>query len=366
MSITRIVPTREGTFPMIDSPTITRARAPMRLGQAGRGTDLSPYCDTYGGAVLNVTINLFAYASILPRQDRKIVFEASDLGVAESFDLNADLSAAKLELHRGVYDRMMRQFADGRRVPLTLQTNVEAPAGSGLGSSSALVGAMVDAFRTCLSAPLGPYDVARLAFEVERHDLSLAGGRQDQYAAAFGGINFIEFLPEERVIVNPLRIGSSVINELECKLVTCFSGRSRNSATIIDRQTKAVKTAKPKALDALHQLRLDCVEMKRALMVGDFRRMADLLNQSWAAKKATASGISTGEIDRIFDTAMAEGALAGKVSGAGGGGFMFFLVEPHRRQHLLDALNRAGGEANSVKFSERGCESWHLAAPIAA
>lgn len=345
---------------------ITRARAPLRLGLAGGGTDLSPYCDIHGGAVLNVTINRFAYASILPRDDGQVVFEASDMALAERFGPDDPLEGGRLALHRGVYLRMMRQFNRGRRLGLTLQTNVEAPAGSGLGSSSALVVAMVDAFRTHLGAPLGPYDVARLAFEIERLDLGLAGGRQDQYAAAFGGINYMEFLPEDRVIVNPLRISPEVINELECTLVTCFSGTSRNSADIIDRQTANMRAEKPKAIAALHQLRDDCVEMKRALMVGDFARMAELLNHSWRVKQATAKGISSGLIDEIFAMALREGALAGKVSGAGGGGFMFFLVEPQNRHRLLERLNEAGARASSVKFSERGSESWNHAPRQAA
>ncbi|MFZ2872095.1 hypothetical protein [Zavarzinia sp.] len=338
----------------------TRARAPLRLGLAGGGTDLSPYCDQFGGAVLNVTIDRYAFASIIPRADNRVCFMSDDTGVEESFEIDQPLSAAKLLLHRGVYQRMMTEFNGGRRAPMTIRTTVDAPAGSGLGSSSALVVALVDAMRSVLSAPLGPYDVARLAFEIERIDLALSGGRQDQYAAAFGGLNFIEFLSNDRVIVNPLRVSDAIANEFECSLVTCFSGRSRQSAEIIDRQTAGLKSAGSATIEAMDRLKYDAIEMKRALLVGSIPRMAEIMNDSWKAKQLTASGVSTARIDELFQVALNNGAQAGKVSGAGGGGFMFFIVSPEHRFSLLHALNEAGGQATPVNFVNRGVETWQV------
>jgi D-glycero-alpha-D-manno-heptose-7-phosphate kinase len=337
-----------------------RARAPLRLGFAGGGTDLSPYCDQFGGAVLNATIDRFAFASILPNPDNQVKFVADDIGVAESFGAGASLTGTKLNLHRGVYERMMRDFNAGNPIPMTVKTTVDAPAGSGLGSSSALVVALVDAFRTVMDAPLGQYDVARLAFEIERHDLGLAGGRQDQYAAAFGGINFIEFLHDDRVIVNPMRVTDAIRYELESSVVICFSGRSRESAEIISRQTSGLLKGSTKTIEAMHQLKADAVNIKQLLLTGDIEGMAGILNHSWIAKKATAEGISTARIDELFDIAMQSGAIGGKVSGAGGGGFMFFLVHPEHRYGLIEALNRSGGMASPVKFTERGCETWQF------
>lgn len=336
----------------------TRARAPLRLGLAGGGTDLSPYCDTFGGAILNVTIGRYAFASILPRSDGQVVFVADDIGVSET--LGSGTVKNDLLLHRGVYERMIRDFNGGVHLPVTIKTTVDAPAGSGLGSSSALVVAMVDGLREVLGAPLGQYDVAHLAWEIERRDLGLSGGRQDQYAAAFGGVNFIEFLENDRVIVNPLRVSGAIYNELESSIVVCFSGRSRRSAEIIDRQTASMKTADSAALDALHQLKNDALAMKQALLVGNIDLMAEILNHSWKAKQATASGVSTEAIDRLFETAMSHGALAGKVSGAGGGGFAFFLVHPEHRYRLIEALNAAGGQASPAKFTSQGSEVWRF------
>jgi len=186
-----------------------RARAPLRLGLAGGGTDLSPYCDQFGGAVLNVTIDRYAFATCTPRDDGRIVFDADDLGLSEDW-LPGQEASGQLKLHQAVYSRMIREFGSGQPIPVTLRSTVDAPAGSGLGSSSALVVALVDVMRELLDAPLGVYDVARIAYEIERIELQLSGGRQDQYAAAFGGMNFIEFLAGDRVVVNPLRAHRSV------------------------------------------------------------------------------------------------------------------------------------------------------------
>ncbi len=343
-----------------DSRTTIRARAPLRLGLAGGGTDLSPYCDEFGGAVLNTTIDRFAYAFITPRDDGKVVFRARDLNWEEVLDAAAELPQARLLLHRGVYERMVRDHNRGQPIAATITTTVDAPLGSGLGSSSALVVALVDAFRTLFGAPLGQYDVAHLAFEIERLDLELAGGKQDQYAAAFGGTNFIEFLANDRVIVNPLRVSDSARNEFESSLVICFSGRSRDASEVIEQQTAGMMDHSIRALAALDRLKADAIEMKNALLAGDVRAMARILEDSWRAKKMTASGISTDRIDALCDLAFDNGALAGKVSGAGGGGFVMFIVDPENRLALLDALNAAGGLAGPVKFAERGCETWQV------
>lgn len=337
--------------------TKIRARAPLRIGLAGGGTDISPYCDEFGGAVLNVTIDRFAFASCIPRSDDQVAFEADDIDICEYWSEDPP-EAPQLRLHWGVYQRMMKDFNGGRRVPLTLRTTVDAPAGSGLGSSSALVVAMVDALREILAAPLGPYEVARLAYDIERNDLGLSGGAQDQYAAAFGGINYIEFLGDNRVIVNPLRARRNVFCELESSLVVCFSGQSRESARIIDQQTSVMKAHEGPAMDALHRLKHDALEMKRAFTEGDIDRMAAVLRSSWEAKKATARAVSNQRIDDLLEVGLKNGALAGKVSGAGGGGFIFFFVHPENRFRLMSALRAADGEPTSVKFTETGCETW--------
>lgn len=346
-----------------DAAKVVRARAPLRLGLAGGGTDLAPYSDEYGGAVLSITIDRYAYAYILPRTDGRVVFRAQDLGVTEDFATPDEVASANLFLHRGVYDRIRREFNGGRHISATFTTGVDAPMGSGLGSSSALVVALVEAFRHLLSLPLGPYDVAHLAYEIERVDLALSGGKQDQYAAAFGGANFVEFLRGDRVIVNPLRVPDDVLNELESSMIVAFSGQSRSSSAIIDTQKSAMRAKDAGALAALHQLKIDAQEMKMSLLRGDILGMGSVLARSWLAKKATASGVSNPRIEGLYDLAMRHGAIAGKVSGAGGGGFMMFMARPETRHDVIAALNAAGSVAGPVKFTSIGVESWGVMAP---
>ena len=338
---------------------VVRARVPLRLGLAGGGTDLSPYSEAHGGAVLNITIDRYAYAFIEPSADGRTHFIAPDLEVEESFAAEDGMfQGAKLALHAGVARRMIAGFGGGRMAPFRLTSFVDAPPGSGLGSSSALVVALVEAFAARLAAPLGPYDIAHLAFEVERIDLGLAGGKQDQYAATFGGANFIEFLPGDRVIVNPLRVSPAMLNELETSMVICFTGVSRASETIIAEQQRNMALADGAALENLHRLKRDAIEMKLALLRGEIEHMAEILNRSWRAKKGTAAGISTGVIDRLLADAFAAGAIGGKVSGAGGGGFMMFFVPPARRMAVLRALRAGGAQAGGVHFTRGGAESW--------
>jgi len=229
---------------------IIRSKAPLRLGLAGGGTDVSPYCDEYGGAVLNATINMYAYCSIEPTKDNRIEFIAPDRN--ESF---TDISSTCIEidnsllLHKGIYNRIVKDFNKGKPLSFRMTTYADAPAGSGLGSSSTMVVAILKAYMEWLNLPLGDYDLASLAYEIERKDLNLSGGKQDQYAATFGGFNFIEFFNENRAIVNPLRIKNWIKNEVENSLVLYYTGVSRESATIIDDQIKNTQAKAEKSLD---------------------------------------------------------------------------------------------------------------------
>jgi D-glycero-alpha-D-manno-heptose-7-phosphate kinase len=336
-----------------------RARSPLRLGLAGGGTDLSPYCDEHGGVVLNATIDRFAYAHVFPSNNGKLVFRARDVGEEEEIDPRSELPVQQgLILHRGVYRHVMDQYCNGERIPLTVSTTIDVPAGSGLGASSALVVALIEAFRCALQLPMGPYDVARLAFEIERRDLMLAGGRQDQYAAAFGGVNFMEFLPNDRVIVNPLRIRRDYLNEFESSLVVCFTGQSRRSDTIIKEQVSGLKALNADTIASMHQLKQDAVDMKIALLNGDLRAVASILGHSWVAKKRTAAGVSNAKVEEIYELAMKFGAWSGKVSGAGGGGFLMLMTDPENRYRLISALNEAGAQASPAKITFEGVEGW--------
>lgn len=337
-----------------------RSRAPLRLGLGGGGTDLAPYCDDFGGVVLNATIDRYAYAHLSPRNDGKVLLKADDLDKEEWLDCSLDFNIRQgLCLHRAVYRHMMLHHNCGRAAPLTLTTTIDVPAGSGLGASSALTVAIIEAFVTVLQLPLGPYEIAQLAFDIERRQLGLAGGKQDQYASAFGGFNFTEFLKGGvGVIVNPLRLRKSYLNEFESSLVICFSGESRESGDIIKQQVHGLHELDEATLEAMHQIKEHAHAMKALILSGNIRGMAGVLKESWLSKKRTASSVSNSTVERLLDVAMAAGAWAGKVSGAGGGGFIMLLTDPEKRYALIRALNDAGGLASSVKLTFDGVEAW--------
>jgi D-glycero-alpha-D-manno-heptose-7-phosphate kinase len=338
-----------------------RARAPLRLGLAGGGTDVSPFSDEHGGQVLNATIDLYAQAILEPGDDGRVVFAAEDRQETVDLPASAELPDAEpLRLHRGIYRHVVRRFNGGRPLSLKLTTWADAPAGSGLGTSSTMVVCMLQAYSEWLQLGLGEYEIAHLAFEIERLELGLTGGKQDQYAATFGGFNFIEFGAADRVLVNPLRVKEWVVSELEASTVLYYTGQSRESAHIIQRQIDNTRAGNSRSLDAMMALKLDAVAMKEAILRGDLARYAEVLGRSWTAKKQMAQGITNADIDAVFDSAIAAGALAGKISGAGGGGFMMFFVPPGKRMRVLRELARFPGEVMNFHFTGVGAQGWSM------
>jgi D-glycero-alpha-D-manno-heptose-7-phosphate kinase len=337
-----------------------RSRAPLRLGLGGGGTDLAPYCDDFGGVALNATIDRYAYAHLSAREDDRVVFKADDLDLEETLPCSLDFDITEgLCLHRAVYRHMMVHHNENRPAPLTITTTVDVPAGSGLGASSALTVALIEAFVTAMQLPLGPYEVAQLAVDIERRQLNLMGGKQDQYAAAFGGFNFIEFLKDGvGVIVNPLRLRADYLAEFESSLIICFSGQSRESADIIKRQVAGLRQLDDATREAMHEIKDHALSMKAHLLGGNIPAVADVLNQSWISKKKTASTISNSTVEHLLEDAMSAGAWAGKVSGAGGGGFIMLLTDPELRYRLIRRLNAAGGQASAVKLTFEGVQAW--------
>lgn len=338
-----------------------RARAPLRLGLAGGGTDVAPYCDLHGGFVMNATIDKYAYAMVQESADSYWHLESleHDAHWSAAYAGLSDVTMPDvLALLAGCWQRISRDYLNSELPPIHLRTWSDAPPGSGLGSSSTLVVAIVTALAEYFSLPLGKYEIAHLAYEIERKDLQLSGGKQDQYAAAFGGFNFMEFHPEDRVIVNPLRIKEWVAQELEASLVLYFTGVSRESARIIDEQVKNSRSNSGRSIEAMHELKQEAVLMKDALLKGDFDAFADIFQRGWLAKKCTASSISNPMIDDIERVAMANGACAAKVSGAGGGGFMMFVCDPNERIRLVRALSEQGGKLLDFHFNRQGAVAW--------
>jgi D-glycero-alpha-D-manno-heptose-7-phosphate kinase len=339
---------------------IYRSKAPLRIGLAGGGTDVSPYCDLYGGAILNATVSLYAYANIEPLQENAIILQAVDRKEEQRFEWNTTLPTdGKLDLLKGVYNRIHRDYG----IPLSgfrLSTSVDAPAGSGLGTSSTLVVAIIGAFAEMLRLPLGEYDIAHLAYEIERHDLKMAGGRQDQYAATFGGVNFMEFFGEDKVIVNPLRIRQQYLFELENNLLLYYTDTSRESAKIIERQSKNVLDKQEKSIEAMHQLKHQAQMMKEALLKGRLHEIGEILDFGFRQKRQMAEGISNSRMEELYDTAKKAGATGGKISGAGGGGFMIFYCPGNTKYSVMNALEKFGGQCRPYQFVDHGLTSWTI------
>ena len=338
---------------------IIRARAPLRLGLAGGGTDVSPFCDIHGGYVLNATIDRYAYAFIKILNEPVIRFVATDQEKEDTHIMSSSINLnGNLDLHKAVYNEMIMQHNGGIPVSLELSTFCDAPAGSGLGSSSTLVVVMIRAFAELLNLPLDDYTIARLAFKIERVHCGLQGGRQDQYSATFGGFNFMEFYAEERAVINPLRIKSWIICELEASLVLFYTGISRESAKISADQSHNVKSNLSGTLEAMHGIKNEALVMKECLLRGDFEGIINSMRLGWESKKRSAQTVSNAQIDEIYDSAINAGALAGKVSGAGGGGFMLFFVPPEKRMQVIKTLKNHEGLVSNCHFTKYGSQSW--------
>ena len=341
---------------------VVRARAPLRLGLAGGGTDVSPYCDVHGGYVLNATIDRYAYAVIKTLDEPVVRFVATDQQVEKVRPAEVPLPLnGKLDLHKAVYNHIVQNFNGGRPISLELSTFCDAPAGSGLGSSSTLVVTMIRAFAELLNLPLDDHTIAHMAHQIERVDCGLQGGRQDQYSATFGGFNFMEFYADERAVINPLRIKNWILCELEASLVLYFTGVSRESAHIIADQSSNVKSGAVDALEAMHGIKREALAMKECLLRGDFPGLVESMRLGWENKKRSAKTVSNPHIDAICDAAIQAGALAGKVSGAGGGGFMWFFVPTEKRMDVIRTLNGFGGQVSNCHFTKHGTQAWRIA-----
>lgn len=335
---------------------LIRARAPLRISFCGGGTDVPPYCDERGGVVLSTTINRYATVTILPGDGaytvRSIDYDQSiSYGLDDPFVYNGQLDLAK-----GVIDHFRRH--EGLTSGLEVTLHNDAPPGSGLGSSSAVTVALVSGLVDLLRLPFNAYQVADLAYRIERLEVGIKGGKQDQYATAFGGFNLIEFHPGGTVLVVPLRLRPETIWELEHSLVFAYVGGGHFSDQIIEGQIRNYETRRTESVHAMDRLKVLTQDMKRALLVGDLSEFGELLHFAWESKRQMAKGITNHGIDELYDAALRAGALGGKMNGAGGGGFMMFVCDPQRRYAVQEALRKAGSQLASLTFVEPGVRTW--------
>jgi D-glycero-alpha-D-manno-heptose-7-phosphate kinase len=333
-----------------------RTKAPLRISFAGGGTDVPPYPEREGGCVLNATIDNYAWGSLRPRSDNRIRIESVDLGVSLECSVDSELNFdGHLDLVKATILRLQAQNSHGFDVFL----HSDAPPGSGLGSSSALIVGLVGLVKEFKNLPFTEYEIANLAYQIEREDLRIQGGHQDQYASSFGGFNFIEFYGEH-VIVNPLRIHQDIVNELEHNLLLCYTGTTRRSDRIIEDQTKRLEEKQEDTLRALREQKQLAMDMKNALLRRRLDDFGDLLHSAWESKKHLSPRISNNSIDEMYQAARKNGALGGKITGAGGGGYMLLYCQFEKKHRVAEALKHLGASATEFAFESRGLQTWKI------
>jgi D-glycero-alpha-D-manno-heptose-7-phosphate kinase len=336
----------------VNRETIIRARSPLRISFVGGGTDLPQYYEENGGAVLSSTINRYSHVNLYPREDKEIRIRSLDLGSFVNYHIDEE------PIYDGVLDlakAAIRRMGSERGFELDVQT--EAPPGSGLGGSSAVTSAILGAVRELTGVIVDSYELAELNYKVERVDLGVAGGKQDQYATVFGGFNVIEFF-RDRVLVTPLRLSRELLNELECHLMLCYTGKVRPSLGLVDKQVKYYQEKRPTTVASMKRLHEMVYEMKEALLKGYLQKFGELLDESLATKKIMNPHITDPHIDEMYELAKKHGAIGGKLLGAGGGGYLLLFVQGHRRHEVKEALEHAGGQFASFSFDRHGLQSW--------
>lgn len=341
------------------SRPVLRARAPLRVSFAGGGTDVVPFPQREGGAVLSATIGSYAYATLRPRADGHITVESHDYGTSIGYDVGTPFVLdGELDLPRAAIAQIMTLDGAIRSDGFDLFLHTNAPPGSGLGSSSAVMVAVIDLVARHCGLDLGPHEIARLAYRLERDDLQIPGGYQDQYAAAFGGFNYMEFRRDGEVVVNPLRVRPDTVHELEHNMLLAYTGRTRVSDHIIEDQVARYEMGHEEAVAGLRAQRDLADAMRVALLRGEVDEIGRLLGIAWQEKQRMSARISTPLIEDAVEAALAAGALGGKVTGAGGGGHMIFICEFERRHLVADELIRLGLSVSEFTFTKHGVTTW--------
>ncbi|MCL5959591.1 MAG: GHMP kinase [Chloroflexi bacterium] len=336
---------------------IIRSKAPLRISFGGGGTEVEPYLSERGGVILGTTIDKYAYGSLRLRDDREITVTSLDYDVVARFKMDEPLIYdGNLDLIKAVLQRLNGQ--NGHQ-GLDFFLHSDAPPGCGLGTSSTVVVALIGLFKHWLHLPLTNYQIADLAFQIERVDMGIRGGKQDQYAATFGGFNFIEFY-RDATIVNPLRVPSDVLNELHYNLLLCYTGKTRLGAHIIEAQVEGYVRRREDVIAAMDELKEVTIALKKALLQGRLTDFGGLLHEAWVNKKRMATQITDPQIDELYETARKHGALGGKMSGAGGGGYMFFYCQFDKKHIVAEQLERLGAQVTDFNFDFRGLQTWEV------
>ncbi len=333
---------------------LLRAKAPLRVSFAGGGTDVSPFVEREGGCVVSATINRYVHGTLRARPAPSVSIQALDFGTSVEYD------SRELTRYDGNFDLVKAAIArmcPGEPVGLELFLHADVPPGSGLGSSSSLVVTLVALLKEFRGLRLSKHEIAEMAYQIERVEMGIRGGYQDQYAAAFGGFNFIEF-SSEGVRVSPLNLASDTVNELEANLLLAYTGAPRLSSNIIEDQVSRYERSEQASIRSLRQLKALAVEVRDALLAGRLQDFGELLHAEWQTKQQLSPRIGTGRLNEVYDAARASGALGGKGAGAGGGGFVVVYCPFDRRHRIAEQLRAMGCAVFDMAFSGEGVQTW--------
>ena len=335
---------------------IIRSKAPLRISFGGGGTDVAPYKDEMGGVVLNATIDKYAYGTLNVDNGHNITVQSLDYDIVAKFDLEGELEYdGELDLVKAVLNNLNHGAPQG----CNFFIHSDAPPGSGLGSSSTMVVALLGLIKHWRKLPMTNYEMAEAAYHIERIDLGVRGGMQDQYAAVFGGFNLIEF-GSSAVIVNPLRIDKEIINELEYHLLLCYTGKTRLSGNIIATQVDNYERREVDVVKAMDELKQNAIELKNALLQNRLDDFGHLLHEAWLNKKRMAKQITNPQIEELYQVARKNGALGGKVTGAGGGGFLLLYCQFDKKHIIAQELEKLGGQVVHFTFEPQGVQTWEV------
>ncbi len=328
-------------------------RSPVRISFGGGGTDLPAYYEQFGGAVLSAAINKYFYTILGKRSDDRIQVISSDLRVFETWHDIANMSVRgnPLEIPLAV----LKEVHCDTAIDLFLAS--EIPPGTGLGSSASVCVNILKTLTTYLQQPLSKYNLAEQAFYIARHVLGKYIGKQDEYAAAFGGLNYISFHSDGTTQVEPVELEPAIMPELLSNLMLFFTGSAHSSWTILQEQEASTRTPGGATVEALHEVKMLAGRMRAALQRGDLRNFGELLHEGWQAKRRVSGKISTARIDQLYALALEHGALGGKITGAGGGGFLLLYSEPQNQQALRAAMSAHGIHEMNFGFDTQGAQA---------
>lgn len=347
---------------------IVRSRAPLRISFAGGGTELPPFIEKYGGLVISSTISKYAHTTIkwLPGHD-KIIFRARDLSKEHEWAYKNYLSflsnpvTGDLLLHQAVLQEFLNEYSLSLPAPIEISTYCDAPEGSGLGSSSTLTVSIVKAMSLFFSIPLKESELAKLAYKIERKKLGFAGGLQDHYSATYGGLNYIDFKQNGDVIVNQLRLSQTHSAELESWLVMIYTGQSRNSGDVIQKQITSIVNSDQEVITRLLKIKEYAEHCKNLIMSENFKELGNLMHDAWLEKRSISESISNQEINNLYETAKGLGAIGGKLSGAGGGGYLLLICDPEEKPKLFSELfNKTKYKPENIYLSRSSATAWRI------